>query len=277
MKVPKCPGDVFELTNTPPSSCKMQCPAQRGFTFSLVDGNPMCVYGRDSNVRFPVYPIPAPQVSEETVSYTLDDLKQIDPALYGQYITESERFDKDFKLALSKIDKTKQIEDAFRDMQEAENVRDSSPQAYQDARIRYYTLTKGEAWAEEERQRIINTEVKPVVDQYKNAFATISKQAGDQQKTIDIMETIKTKVLSLREDIKYSADTLSKQFNKVKDQINIERRGGEEQVKKFNWLNLIVNMVLTLVLIFVAVLVLQKVRARYAGQTSTYGVAMPTQ
>jgi glycerol-3-phosphate cytidylyltransferase-like family protein len=162
-------------------------------------------------------------------------------------------------------------------MQDAENIRDTSPQAYQDARIRYYTLTKGDAWAEEERQRIVSTEVKPLVDQYKNTFATISKQAGDQQKTVEIMETIKNKVLTLRDDIKYSADTLSKQFNKVKDQINIERRGGEEQVKKFNWLNVIVNMVLTIVLIFVAVLILQKVRARYAGQTTTYGVAIPTQ
>jgi glycerol-3-phosphate cytidylyltransferase-like family protein len=272
MKVPRCPGDVFQLTNTPASSCKMQCPIQQGFNFSLVDGNPMCVYTRDSNVRFPVYPLPAPQVSEETTSYSIEDLRELDPALYGQYVSETERFEKDFSLALGKIDKSKQIEDAFRDMQEAENVRDTSPQAYQDARIRYYTLTKGDAWMNQERERIAATEVAPIVDQYKVTFATISKQAQDQQKTIEIMETIKNKALSLRDDIKYSADTLSKQFNKVKDQINIERRGGEEQEKTFNWLNVIVNMVLTLVIIFVAILILQKVRARQ--QTSTYGVAL---
>jgi undecaprenyl pyrophosphate phosphatase UppP len=72
---------------------------------------------------------------------------------------------------------------------------------------------------------------------------------------------IKDKVLSLRDDFKYSVNTFGDQIERVKTQIAIENRTREkEDVDRSSaWINIILNVLLVAVLAYAAYVLVRKV------------------
>jgi hypothetical protein len=225
----------------------MPCPAERKFNRVGTNGAYKCVY------------YPDPQISVDLVTVgavpfdgtTLDELRSVNPQKHTEFITEKDRFDKAIAVVYANIDKNKKIEDAFRDLQAAENARDQSPEAYQSARTAYYTLIKGPEWINEERQRVANADVNPEIQKYRDSVSSVNVRNQEQQKTIDVVNGIKDRVLSLRDDFKYSVDTFSEQLEKVKIQINMENRSREkEQDTTWAWIDVGLNVLLIAVLLY---------------------------
>lgn len=227
-----CPNG-FQVSPTNGRTCVVACPQDKGFETAVVGGMPVCRYKDDNSIRVNLMSVFPPA---EGRGLTLETLKG--------YSQAQENFDKDFAVAYARIDKQKRIGDAFKDLQAAENARDQSPQAYQDARIRYYTLVKGDSWVEEEKTRITNSEVAPKILQYMNSYRDMNSRISQQQQTLDVVNNVKDKVLSMKDEFAYATTTFSKQIDQLKNQINIEKKQRKKESK--SWMDLIVNILLVL-------------------------------
>jgi hypothetical protein len=234
---PKCPTPFQNIGNF---SCVMPCPSGRGFERRAANGGQRCVYTAD----------PTNFVTLESVSATVFTGAEIDnvsdEALRSQYTKERDRFAGELAIVYGKIDKSTKLRDAFQKLQDAENVRDQTPTAYQQARTTYYTLLKGDLWKQEERQRVLKAEVSPLVKSLVESKNGAMRQYDTQRKTIDVVKGLKDKVLSIKDDVKYAADTFKDQLGKVQDAINRERRDNDVVPEGgfLSWLDTILNIVI---------------------------------
>lgn len=239
-------------------TCVMPCPDDKKFVRQSSGNSYACVYAPDNQFRVNLVTVGATSFQGSS----LDDLRAANTQKYTEFTTEKDRFEREFTTVYGNIDKQQKINDAFRDLQNTENVRDQSPEAYQVARTAYYTLLKGENWINEERQRIAKSEVDPEVQKYAKRVETITDQRQQQQKTVDVVQGVKDRVLSLKDDFKYSVDTLYDQVEKVKLQINMENRSREKpKDSTWSWVDVILNVLLVSALLFVAWTLYRKYRA----------------
>ena len=94
-------------------------------------------------------------------------------------------------------------------------------------------------------------EVAPEVQKYRDSVDAANVRTQEQQKTIDVINGLKDKVLSLKDDFKYSVNTFGDQLEKVKVQLNMENRSREkERDNTWTWVDLILNVLLVGVLVY---------------------------
>lgn len=259
-----CPSG-FQLNPAMPGQCIVQCPAEKGFAFRMVQGVPQCAHSSDPALFVRLNPMPALDVKPNDPVPSIEELARSPNTNMQRYKEEWERFNQEVPVIEAKINKGREVQIAFKALQDAENVRDKSPDAYQTARIRYYTLLKGEGWTKEEAERVGKAEADPIIQQYRATYTQTLGQLDKQQKTLDVVQGVKDKVLSLRDDMHYSVSTFGKQLGELKNQINMER-GRTKEDENF-WVNFILNAMIVLVSIGVIYLVFNRVRSRL---TSTY-------
>lgn len=236
------------FVSTDALSCVMPCPASKQFVRTGSGGSFTCSYTPDpSKVSVPLVTVGAVVFNGST----LEDLRATNPVKYAEFSSEKDRFEQAMATAYEGIGRRQQITDAFNALQSAENVRDQSPSAYQVARTAYYTLIKGPEWIDEERSRVAGSEVSPEVQKYRDAVSAVNVRTQEQQKTIDVINGIKDKVLSLKDDFKYSVNTFSDQLEKVKIQLNMENRSREkERDNTWVWIDIGLNVLLVAVLLY---------------------------
>jgi hypothetical protein len=135
--------------------------------------------------------------------------------------------------------------------------------------MKYYTLLNGEEWVNEEKQRIAKSEVDPVAAKFKTEFENKSLLVEQQGKTIDVVNGLKDRVLSIRDELGYSVNAFRKQIEELRSQILIERKKGEMKERTaFDWLNLILNVLLVIGLLFAAFTIFRKFQ-QYRLRTNT--------
>lgn len=240
----KCPAPFVSADAL---SCVMQCPSEKKFVRQNLNGSYKCVYSPDPSISVDLVTIGSIAFNGADI----EDLQKADPQKYIEFASEKDRFEKAVTVVYANIDKKKKIDDAFRDLQAAENARDQSPSAYQAARTAYYTLIKGPEWINEERERVAGSEVAPEVRKYRDAVNAVNVRTQEQQKTIDIVNGIKDRVLSLKDDFRYSVNTFSDQLEKVKIQINMENRSREtEKDTTWSWIDVGLNVLLIAILLY---------------------------
>jgi hypothetical protein len=264
-----CPSG-FQVNPAQGMTCVIQCPSEKGFETAVVDQMPTCRYRNDKSVFVKLLAVSGVSRSlQDTTPMTLSQLRTINPDLYNQYKQAQEQFNKEFPIALSKVEKQQQIEDAFKELQSAENVRDQSPQAYQDARIRYYTLVKGKSWINEETERITNSEVAPTIIRYMKSYQDMNTRISQQRQTIDVVNNVTDKVISMKDEFEHTTNVFSKQIDALKNQINIEKKHRQKENK--SWMDFLLNVVIVLAGIAAVVVLARRVFFRKAyTQTPGY-------
>lgn len=252
--LPKCPAPFVSVDAF---ACVMPCPSDKKFIRQGGANGYRCVYSPDNQVSVPLTTIGAAAFAGST----LDELTKADIARAREFTAEKDRFERELATAYANIDKSQKLADAFRDLQKAENARDQSPEAYQVARTAYYTLLKGPAWIQEERQRIARAEVEPIVRQYRSNAAQIANQSQQQARILDVVNGVKDRVVSLRDDFAYSTVTLSKQLEKVKSQIALDSRKRmiEPEQSAWTWVDGVLNVILAAALLYAAYILYRKV------------------
>lgn len=259
-----CPSEL----NPHPSMtgrCVAKCPT--GYEYRTVDGVAKCVYKAK-----PEYTVSLTAL--ETMGATprgmpvppgsFEQIKTSKPGLYAQYTNEIKRFNDELAIVNGKIDKDTKVAGAFKTLQDAENARDQAPDAYQAARMAYYTLVKGSGWAEEEKARIAKAEVDPVVNAYTTRYNDVKARMDQQTRTMDIVTSVKDKLLSVQDDFGKTVGAFSKQLSAVKNQINMERKQSVAKVSGiWKWVNRGVNILLVIALLFSIVAVMRVVYAKW--------------
>jgi hypothetical protein len=164
------------------------------------------------------------------------------------YQSEVDRFANAIAVADAKISKDFKLNTAFRALQDAENARDNAPDAYQTARIAYYTLLKGDTWVEEEKKRVANTEAQPVINNFLDKYKSLQYTRSRQQAVIDSMNNVKQSVLGVKDDLDFSVSNFQKHLDDIKNQINKDKRDQEVQLAKAStWIEVLLNWMIILV------------------------------
>jgi hypothetical protein len=263
----KCPP-IGALMNSPTDSgtCIFDCSkADKGWEVQVRNGVPACVYVAQPSVYFSLPTFPA--LDEKELGLLFGNKL---PLVQQQIESTGQETKKRFEVAKGKISTKEQIADAFKDLQLAENVRDKSPDAYQDARIRYYTLVKGEDWINEEKTRVIKSEVAPKVASYMSSYQDMANRQTQQQRTMDVVKAVKNKVISMKDDFKMTTNVFGKQIAELKSQIEIERRRGAEQKQEVqSWIHYLVNTLLVVFAIAAIITIVRKLVAKNSAPIKT--------
>jgi hypothetical protein len=265
-----CPSE-FTLSPVGMLQCVAPCPADKGFQLSGDASGTVCRYTGDPSHTVLLHPLPAVNVPEgksKIFSYkTLEN--------GNLYDAELSRVQNALAIEYGKIDGKTKVGNAFKALQDAENVRSQAPDAYQTARVNYYTLTKGDGWVNEEKVRIAASEAQPVIDQYVSTTSGLDQQIKQQQSTIDVVNGVKDKVLSVQDDMAYSVGAFSKQIADVKNQINMQRHAKlqEEAEKSNGWIEILLNILIVLSTLAAIFFLIRKLSLPSAPVPRTPGTA----
>ena len=254
-----CPTE-FIMAPGSGMACMIKCPEQKNYKLSSNGAMLSCSYIGDPTITVQLNTVPA--YIGQPASYTTLPNKDV-------YRTELERFARDLAVTDANIDKAFKVKTAYDKLQLAENARDQSPDAYDRARVAYYTLVKGDKWIDEERQRIANVEAQPVVNTLIAKRNDLDSQIGQQQSTIDIVNGVKDKVLSVEDDLQYSVSAFQKQIENVRNQINMDKKKQIVTARQAgSWVNSLLNWLIALTtLIAIFFIVRYIIRRRSAFST----------
>jgi hypothetical protein len=251
-----------------PYSCIVQCPQDKGFRFEMINGKPACAYETDLQYFVPITPLPSINTPEGQPVPTAAEIPT--------FKAELDTFNKNFPPVLAQVDRKRQLDDAYKAMQIAENSADESPDAYQDARVRYYTLLKGDTWKEEEGKRVGKAEAEPVVQSYVQRLNAIQEQNQKQTQTMDVIKGVQDKVLSVKDDLKYSVDTFQKQIRDLQNEILVERhKSTESSNTMWTFFDLGLNILLFFLLLALIVVAYRKLFAESETPAAPTAPALP--
>ena len=117
-------------------------------------------------------------------------------------------------LECEKRKKLKLLKDAF---DKAEVNKDKDPEAYNKARIAYFTLLHGQGWLNTEKQRIAKENVQPIVGDFNKIYNSLKQQKQSQSMFANLANI-------LEQD---DSPELNKQMSKEKDKAGVLDRLNE--------------------------------------------------
>ena len=233
--------------------CILQCPASKNYELKSEGQKLSCVYTADPTISVPLTVVPNYYQNPPgpPVSYQSLPNKSI-------YQTEIDRFTNAMAIADGKIDKGVKLKTAFTALQDAEAVRDQAPDAYQSARITYYTMVKGDGWIEQEKARIANVEAQPVVNDYMKKYNDLQQKKQEQKSVLEVANAMKNKLLSVQGNLEYSVGAFQKQIGAIKNQINMDKKKQiEEAQSTTTWIDTLLNWLIALTTIVAVVLLVR--------------------
>ena len=251
MQAYSCPSE-FTLHPTG-SSCVLKCPTAKNYEMTSSGNMVYCTHTGDKTVSVQLTPLPqylyhaqyegprrAGYVYEPNLSYQMLFNKKF-------YQNEVDRFASAIAVADEKISKDDKMNTAFRALQDAENARDKAPDAYQTARVAYYTLLKGDTWVNEEKNRVANAEAQPVINNFLDKYRNLQYTRSRQQAVIDSMNNVKESVLGVKDDLDFSVSNFQKHIEDIKNQINKDKRDQDIQLTKATtWIEVLLNWLIAL-------------------------------
>jgi hypothetical protein len=252
-----CPSEFVVSPNG--QTCILPCPTAKNYALTINGNSFVCTYAGDSKITVPLMPVPmyfaggtiqpgASSPVPANAPYTSLPNKEV-------YKAEIERFAQAIAVADANINNETKILTAFTALQQAENARDTAPDAYQAARTAYYILTKGRNWIEQEKARIANVEAQPIVNGYVARYNDIQAKKNQQQSTIEVVNGIRDKVLTVKDDLVFSVSTFQKQIGDIKNQINKNKVEQAQSIAAASsWVDTFLNWVIALVTLIAIVI-----------------------
>ena len=262
------------------TGCIRSCPTAQGFDQTTDGGQPKCVYRRTPSLFVnltTVTGIPYNTATTPPPIPTLEQLRTLDPGRHALFKQEVDRVSVELADRLTQVSKNAQLTSAFEMLQKAENVRDTQPEAYQRARVSYYSLLRGPAWVETERERVERTDVVPEIARYQQAYQDIESRRSAQQRIQDVMTSVKSGVLSLKDDIQYTTTLFKDQLDELKNQIQQERRGRAtpEGPPESSWAEFALNVAILIGLVIAAGLIIWKVYGKVVSPATAFPSPIP--
>ena len=253
MTTPICPVEF--MLSPSGNTCIVKCPTTKNYTMSSKDSILSCTHNTDKTATVQLMPTPSFAIRPEWVSYASSVSYTGYPTSHrGAYEAEIKRFSDAIAVADANIDKSTKLSTAFNKLQETENARDTAPDAYQSARVAYYTLLKGDTWLNEEKNRVANAEAQPVINDLVSKYQNLQYTRSRQQAVIDSMNNVKESVLGVKDDLDFSVSNFQRHLEDIKNQINKDKRDQDLQLAKAtSWIEVLLNWLIaiaSLIMIF---------------------------
>jgi hypothetical protein len=137
--------------------------------------------------------------------------------------------------------------------------KDEDPDTYQRARIAYYTLLNGQGWLQGEKQRIAESEVKPIIQEYTSTYESLKGQQESQSMFSKVASIFKNQP----SDDEYVDELKTKAG--VLNRLNDLNSGTPEMPPSQGYLSIIIDVIIALLIIVVLYLAYK----RFSSPSST--------
>lgn len=256
---PRCPSG-WRTSAQNSQECFPSCPA--GYTFKnpgtgitadgRVDPNPSCVFNGDN--RFFVV------VQNVNINSPQSD-----------FDNEQRAFDGRIAAMNAQVGRERLIDNAKNSLLNAENERGANPDAYQQARVSYYTLLQGDTWNEQERQRVEN-EVRRDVAGYQTQINSLVNRINAQSMYSNIVQGTSDKVLQAKDDFDFMVNSFSTQLDKIYTESQKQTREAQNRIiQDISWIDTMLNWFIIAALVLaigvVGFRLYQKYQYYYGKQT----------
>lgn len=268
---PSCPIE-FDVAPSG-TACVVRCPETEGYYLKSSGQVLSCSYRADPRIQFalttaPIYFANQQSKTGEPVLPSNISFTALPTEQQQAYKTAIDKFNTDKAVADAGIASSVRISTAFNALQAAENARGTpaGEEAYERARIAYYTMTAPNpvAWAETERERIAQTKAQPIIDGLVSQYNNLKAKQTEQASTIQVINGLRDKVLTVKDDMAFSVRTFQKQVDNIKNQINIDKKNQVDATKAtVSWIEVVLNW-----MIAIATLVCIFLLLRYFARTS---------
>ena len=251
----KCPAETN--VGATPLTCVMTCPTE--YELRTVDGAQRCVSKVDKDVSVHLMPQAALlRGKDEASSFTIGDLKDTHPDEYTRYTAEQDRFHEEMIKADSQVSHTAKVDAAAHDVLAAQGSDDT-------ANAKYSALTKDP----DALDAMYKAQIARETDKYVSQYQFLNNQSLQQQQTLDLVNSVKDNLMSVKDDMEFSVGTFDKQINEIRNQITINRRTHAQAADYGKWMSVLLNVLIVLSILYLLFALVR--RAIRPKVPTTYG------
>ena len=259
---PKCPAETVYGSSL--GSCVMACPT--GYEVQMREGAQTCV--NKINPSATVRLIPQGAVlrhGDDNSSFTIADLRTSNPDAYARYSAEKTRFQRDLETANSQVTHQSRVDAAAREVLAAGGT-DS------DKNLAYERLANGDAAA----NVLLDNQIRKDIGRFINEYHFLNTQTLQQQQTLDIVNSVKDNIGTVKDDMAYSVSTFQDQIEAIQNQVNINRKTQVQAADYGGWISIALNVLIVLVLLFLIFSIGRRAMRGSSPQTPGAGAPAPS-
>jgi hypothetical protein len=151
----------------------------------------------------------------------------------------------------------KQLDGLKTALDTATDNKDTNPEAYEQARIAYYTLLNGQTWLVGEKDRIAQEEIAPVITQYSDQYKELNDRKKQQAMFVNLSAALTAQEKEDENEVKF----LNTQVGKYIDNTDLLNR--LTQLKnvadpQYDWLHYLLYGIIALLGLYTVYLLLSK-------------------
>ena len=154
--------------------------------------------------------------------------------------------------------KQKQLDGLKTALDTAALNRDSDPEAYEKARIAYYTLLEGNTWLATEKDSIAKQNIEPVLTQYTDTYNELKDRKKQQDIFVSLANSLKSQEKGDEEELAF----LNNETSKEKVNTNVLNRLTElknSPSSQFDWILYLLYFIIGSLGLYVVYLLIKKV------------------
>ena len=259
---PKCPAETVHGTAL--GSCVMACPT--GYELQMREGAQRCVNKIDPSATVHLVAQGAVMRSlDDNSVFSIADLQRSNPDAYARYTAEKTRFQQELETANSQVSHQAQVDAAARDVL-ASGGNDPVKNAA------YNAL----AHDPDAMNVLHENQIRKDVDKFINEYHFLNTQTMQQQQTLDIVNSVKDNIGTVKDDMAYSVSTFQDQIKAIQNQVNINRKTQIQAADYGSWISIALNVFIVIVLLFLIFSIGRRAMRGSSPQTPGTGAPAPS-
>jgi hypothetical protein len=151
----------------------------------------------------------------------------------------------------------KQLDGLKTALDTATDNKDTNPEAYEQARIAYYTLLNGQTWLVGEKDRIAEEEIAPVITNYSNQFKELKDKKKQQTIFVNLSSALTAQQKEDENEVKFLNTQVGKYINDT-DLLNRLSQLKNVAQPEYDWLHYLLYGIIGLLGVYTLYLLLTK-------------------
>jgi hypothetical protein len=120
--------------------------------------------------------------------------------------------------------KQKDLATAFQAFQAATKNKDADPETYAWAKFQYMSLKNGPEWAAQEKQRLVKTQIDPILTKYQQEFVASEGEIAAQRQLVDVVESVEAKQSQMKAAFEAQMKALDESVSEKRDKVGVWNR-----------------------------------------------------
>ena len=259
---PKCPAET--VNGAALGTCVMACPT--GYELQMREGAQRCVNKIDpsATVHLIAQGAVLRPLNDHSV-FSISDLQSSNPDAYARYSAEKTRFQEELETANSQVSHQAQVDAAARDVLAAGGTDETKNAAY-----------RALAHDPDAMNVLYEKQIRKDIDKFINEYHFLNTQTLQQQQTLDIVNSVKDHIGTVKDDMAYSVSTFQDQIKAIQNQVNINRKNQIQAADYGSWIGIALNVLIVLVLLFLIFVIGRRAMSGSKSTTSGTGAPAPS-